>query len=54
MAKPTFTRRLISNKGSLLVTIPAEIATALDLNKGDRLVIYLENDKILMQKALEV
>lgn len=52
MIRPVFTRKLISNKDSLQVNIPAEIVGALDLKKGDKLVIYLESEKIICQKAL--
>jgi len=54
MAKPTFSRKIIDNHGSLQVTIPKEITKVLNLKAGDLMVILLENDKIICQKALEV
>jgi len=54
MAKPTFSRKIIDNHGSLQVTIPKEIAKNLNLKNGDLMVIWLEKDKITMQKALEI
>ena len=54
MVKPTFTRKVVFNRGSLQVNIPAEIVGALDLKKGDKLVIYLESNKIICQKAFAV
>lgn len=50
MAKPTFTRKIIANKGSLQVTIPQEIAEALKLKKGDSLVFYYENGSFSCEK----
>jgi len=43
MAKPTFSRKLVKNKESLQVIIPAEIVKALKLKAGDSLVFSYEN-----------
>ncbi len=50
MAKPTFTRKLVDNHGSLQVNIPAEIVKALDLKKGDSLVFIWEDGSFTCEK----
>jgi len=50
MAKPIFTRKLVDNHGSLQVNVPAEIAKALALKKGDYLVIVWENGSFTCSK----
>ena len=51
MSKLTFTRKVVDNKGSLQVTIPAEIVKALDLKKGDNLVFSYENGSFTCLKG---
>ncbi len=50
MAKPTFTRKLVDNHGSLQVNIPAEIVKTLSLEKGDSLVFTYENGSFTCTK----
>ena len=54
MAKPTFTRKILANKGSLLVTIPQDIAEALKLKKGDSLVFTYENGSFTCSKMKQL
>ena len=55
MAKPTYSRKLIDNHGSLQITIPKDIAKKLNLKASASLVIWLEEkDKIVMQPAVDL
>ena len=51
--KITFRRRLIDNRGSLLVTIPKPFVDAFELEKGEELDIYIEGETIVLQKVTE-
>jgi len=46
-----FRRKLIDNRGSLLVNIPAEIVEAFELEKGDEMEITIINDNIQLKPA---
>jgi len=50
MAKPTFTRKLVDNHGSLQVNIPAEIVKTMKLKAGDSLVFSYEDGSFTCEK----
>ncbi|MHA1366734.1 MAG: AbrB/MazE/SpoVT family DNA-binding domain-containing protein [Candidatus Heimdallarchaeota archaeon] len=50
MSKPTFSRKLVRNKESLQVTVPAEIVKVLKLKAGDSLVFSYENGSFTCSK----
>ena len=54
MAKPTFTRKLVKNRESLQVTIPAELVKALKLNPGDSLVFTWEDGSFTCSKMKQL
>jgi len=46
-----FRRKLIDNKGSLSVNIPAELVEAFDLEKGDEMEIIVVDEVIQLKPA---
>ena len=46
-----FRRKLIDNKGSLSVNIPAELVEAFELTKGDEMEVIVVNDGIQLRPA---
>ena len=56
MSQVRFKRRIVASRSgnslSLRVTIPVEIAEALDLKPKDSVRIWLENEKIIIQKEV--
>ncbi|MFW9922075.1 MAG: AbrB/MazE/SpoVT family DNA-binding domain-containing protein [Candidatus Thorarchaeota archaeon] len=46
--KISFKRKLIDNRGSLLVTIPKVFVDAFELEKGDELEISMEGNAIIL------
>jgi len=51
MAKPTFTRKLVNNRGSLQINIPAHIVKNLKLEAGDLLIFTLKKECFQCTKA---
>jgi bifunctional DNA-binding transcriptional regulator/antitoxin component of YhaV-PrlF toxin-antitoxin module len=50
MGRIQWKRKIQKRGGSLQVTLPNEICTALDLNDKDEVVIYSEEDSIVIRK----
>ena len=46
-----FRRKLIENRGSLLVNIPTELVEAFELEKGDEMMITMGDDNIQLKPA---
>ncbi|MHA1185311.1 MAG: AbrB/MazE/SpoVT family DNA-binding domain-containing protein [Candidatus Heimdallarchaeota archaeon] len=46
-----FRRKLIDNRGSLMVNIPAELVEAFELIKGQEMEITVSNDVIQLQPS---
>lgn len=51
MTKPTFTRKIVNNRGSLQVNIPAEIVRILKLKAGSSLVFSYEDESFTCKKV---
>jgi len=48
-----FRRKLIENRGSLLVNIPAELVEAFNLTKGDEMEITMDGELIQLKPTKE-
>ena len=46
-----FRRKLIDNKGSLSINIPAELVEAFELRKGEEMEITIDGDAIKVRPA---
>jgi antitoxin component of MazEF toxin-antitoxin module len=47
-------RRVFANGGCLRINIPADITKALDITKGDTLIVTANDHQIVMEKAGKV
>ncbi len=46
-----FKRKVQDNNNSLMINIPLEIAEELNIEKGDTLIITLENNSIIIRNS---
>lgn len=48
-----FKRKILQNGSSLAVVIPYEIIDALKLKKGNMMEVWLEGERIVMERVVE-